>query len=165
MVYVPTDMPEPNQDTYQGKVEEAILQFSWRRGRIAGLFTSYAQLKEDRRGPALPIWKTPGSRCSCRAKVDPANNCWPRSARPKSSVMFGTRSFWEGVDVQGEALSALVICRLPFAVPTDPIVAARSETFNSPFFEYQVPEAILHTRQGFRPPDPLHQRPWRVCPP
>jgi len=51
--------------------------------------------------------------------------------------------------VQGEALSALIITRLPFAVPTDPIVSARSETFDSPFFQYSVPEAILHLRQGF----------------
>ena len=64
-------------------------------------------------------------------------------------MLFGTRSFWEGVDVQGEALSALVICRLPFAVPTDPIVAARSETFDSAFFQYSVPDAILGLRQGF----------------
>jgi DNA polymerase-3 subunit epsilon/ATP-dependent DNA helicase DinG len=65
------------------------------------------------------------------------------------AVLMGTRSFWEGVDVQGEALSALVIVKLPFAVPTDPIVAARSETFDSPFYNYTVPEAILALRQGF----------------
>ena len=65
------------------------------------------------------------------------------------TVLLGTRSFWEGVDVVGSALSALVLVRLPFAVPTDPIVAARSETFDDPFYNYQVPEAILRFRQGF----------------
>jgi DNA polymerase-3 subunit epsilon/ATP-dependent DNA helicase DinG len=65
------------------------------------------------------------------------------------TVLLGTRSFWEGVDVIGPALSALVLVRLPFAVHNDPIVAARSETFDDPFYNYQVPDAILRFRQGF----------------
>jgi DNA polymerase-3 subunit epsilon/ATP-dependent DNA helicase DinG len=64
-------------------------------------------------------------------------------------VLLGTKSFWEGVDVPGEALSALVIVKLPFDVPSDPVIAARSETFERPFDEYTVPEAILKFRQGF----------------
>ncbi len=56
---------------------------------------------------------------------------------------------WDGVDVRGEALSALVIVKLPFDVPSDPVIAARSETFERPFDEYTVPEAILKFRQGF----------------
>jgi DNA polymerase-3 subunit epsilon/ATP-dependent DNA helicase DinG len=62
---------------------------------------------------------------------------------------LGTRAFWEGVDIPGAALSVLVIVKLPFDVPSDPIVAARSETFDDPFNEYNVPEAILRFRQGF----------------
>jgi ATP-dependent DNA helicase DinG len=65
------------------------------------------------------------------------------------AVLLGTRSFWEGVDVPGEALSVLVIVKLPFAVPTDPLVAARSETYEDPFNEYSLPEAVLRFRQGF----------------
>jgi DNA polymerase-3 subunit epsilon/ATP-dependent DNA helicase DinG len=65
------------------------------------------------------------------------------------TVVFGAGAFWEGVDIPGPALSALVIAKLPFAVPTDPIVAARSETFDNPFMEYSVPQAILRFRQGF----------------
>jgi DNA polymerase-3 subunit epsilon/ATP-dependent DNA helicase DinG len=65
------------------------------------------------------------------------------------AVLLGTRSFWEGVDVPGVALSAVLIVRLPFDVPSDPIFAARSETFESPFFEYSIPEAVLRFRQGF----------------
>jgi DNA polymerase-3 subunit epsilon/ATP-dependent DNA helicase DinG len=64
-------------------------------------------------------------------------------------VLFGTRSFWEGVDIQGEKLSALAICKLPFDVPTDPIFSARSETYEDPFNEYSVPETVLRFRQGF----------------
>ena len=66
-----------------------------------------------------------------------------------NTVLLGTRSFWEGVDVVGPALSALVLVRLPFAVPSDPIVAARSETFEDAFYNYSVPDAILRFRQGF----------------
>jgi DNA polymerase-3 subunit epsilon/ATP-dependent DNA helicase DinG len=65
------------------------------------------------------------------------------------AVLLGTRAFWEGVDIPGEALSVLVIVKLPFDVPSDPIVAARSETFDDPFYQYQLPEAILRFRQGF----------------
>ena len=65
------------------------------------------------------------------------------------AVLLGTRSFLEGVDVPGEALSALVIVKLPFDVPTDPIIAARADTFEDPFYQYSLPEAILRFRQGF----------------
>ena len=65
------------------------------------------------------------------------------------AVLLGTRAFWEGVDVPGVALSVLVIVKLPFDVPSDPIVAARSESFEVPFNQYSLPEAILRFRQGF----------------
>jgi len=65
------------------------------------------------------------------------------------SVLLGTRSFWEGVDVPGDALQAVVLVKFPFDVPSDPIFAARSETFDSPFFQYSIPEAVLRFRQGF----------------
>jgi Rad3-related DNA helicase len=69
-------------------------------------------------------------------------------ANPET-VILGTRSYWEGVDVVGEALSCLAIARLPFPVPDDPIFAARSETFDDPFSQFAVPQAILRFRQGF----------------
>ena len=68
---------------------------------------------------------------------------------PTHSVLFGTNSFWEGVDLQGEALTTLVIHKLPFDVPSDPIVAARSQLFGNAFMEFSVPRAILRFRQGF----------------
>jgi DNA polymerase-3 subunit epsilon/ATP-dependent DNA helicase DinG len=67
----------------------------------------------------------------------------------EKAVLLGTKSFWEGIDIPGDSLSALVITRLPFAVPSDPIFAARSETYNDSFQEYAVPDAILRFRQGF----------------
>ena len=68
---------------------------------------------------------------------------------PAHSVLFGTASFWEGVDIKGDALSTLVIHKLPFDVPSDPICKARSNMFNNGFFEYLLPRAILKFRQGF----------------
>jgi Rad3-related DNA helicase len=67
----------------------------------------------------------------------------------ESAILLGTRSFWEGVDVPGEALSALALVRLPFDVPSDPVIAARAEMYDSPFSEFSLPEAILRFRQGF----------------
>lgn len=64
-------------------------------------------------------------------------------------MLLGTRALWEGVDVAGEALSVLVIVKLPFDVPTEPITAARAETFDDPFYQFSLPEAILRFRQGF----------------
>jgi DNA polymerase-3 subunit epsilon/ATP-dependent DNA helicase DinG len=65
------------------------------------------------------------------------------------TVLLGTASFWEGVDVVGDALSLLVIVRLPFAVPTDPIYQARSALYDEPFDQYALPQAVLRFRQGF----------------
>src|SRR5207245_5863312 len=70
-----------------------------------------------------------------------------------NAVLFGTSSFWQGVDVQGEQLSCVIIDRLPFAVPNDPVVAARINAINSDggnaFFDYQVPAAVITLKQGF----------------
>jgi DNA polymerase-3 subunit epsilon/ATP-dependent DNA helicase DinG len=69
-------------------------------------------------------------------------------SQPKA-VLLGTASFWEGVDVAGEALSVLVMVKLPFNVPTDPIFTARSEVFPKPFEQYALPQAALRFKQGF----------------
>ncbi len=66
-----------------------------------------------------------------------------------STAVLGTASFWEGVDIAGEALSLLVIARLPFSVPTEPVFAARSAQYDDPFGEYAVPQAALRFKQGF----------------
>jgi DNA polymerase-3 subunit epsilon/ATP-dependent DNA helicase DinG len=64
-------------------------------------------------------------------------------------VLLGTASFWEGIDIVGESLSVLVMARLPFNVPTDPVFVARSELFDNPFNEYSLPQAVLRFKQGF----------------
>jgi DNA polymerase-3 subunit epsilon/ATP-dependent DNA helicase DinG len=149
LVYVVTDVPEPNMQGYQKAVDAGLIELcAAMGGRTLALFTSYSQLRASSRslGPALlrhdiHVYEQ-SSGLSRRQLLEQFKN----SAR---GVLLGTRSFWEGVDVPGEALSCLAITRLPFSVPTDPIFAARSETFEHAFMEYSVPDAVLRFRQGF----------------
>ena len=149
LIFVPTDMALPDAPGFQGQVEAAIRGLSKALGgRTLALFTSYNHLRQT----AEAIWPElsaagitifqQGSGGSRRQLLENFR------ANPRS-VLMGTRSFWEGVDVVGPALSGLVLTRLPFAVPNDPVVAARSETFDDPFYQYSVPDAILRFRQGF----------------
>ncbi|WP_298819596.1 helicase C-terminal domain-containing protein [Chloroflexus sp.] len=149
LVYIPNDIPEPNQRGYQQMIEQAIVDLALASGgRMLALFTAanalrqtYAAIQDqlEDRGIGVMAQGIDGSR---RALVDRLKE-FPRS------VLLGTNSFWEGVDVVGDALSVLVITKLPFAVPSDPIVAARSELFADPFNEYSVPQSILRFKQGF----------------
>ena len=149
LVYIPTDMPEPNRPDYQGKVEDAIIQLSLAtQGRLMALFTSYAQLKSVAE-TLRPLLEEAGFTLFVQGEGGSRQQILAAFRETDRAVILGTRSFWEGVDVQGEALSALVITKLPFAVPNDPIISARSETFDSPFYQFSVPEAILNLRQGF----------------
>ena len=149
LLYLPTDMPEPQTPGYQRAVGKAILSLALATGgRLLALFTSYAQLRYTYNAVQTPLAEagiilySQGNGASRSQLLDNFRNT-------DKAVLFGTRSFWEGVDVVGPDLSVLVIARLPFDVPNDPIVSARSETFDSPFFQYAVPEAILRFRQGF----------------
>lgn len=150
MIYLPSDVPDPSDAyAYQRATEEAIIQLAKATGgRLLALFTSYAQLQKTSKAISGPLARADitvyeqGEGASASALLEIFKET-PRS------VLLGTRAFWEGVDVPGDALSALVIARLPFDVPSDPIIAARSESFDEPFSEYSLPEAILRFRQGF----------------
>ncbi len=149
LLYLVTDIPEPNQEGYQQAVERGLIEFfRASEGRGLALFTSYSALRATSRAIAPALMRDDilvfeqGDGTSRRAMVE-------RFRAAERAVMLGTKSFWEGVDIQGEKLSALAICKLPFDVPTDPIFAARSETFDNPFNEYSVPETVLRFRQGF----------------
>ena len=149
LLYLPTDLPEPNAPQFQPVVESALVGLAKALdGRTLALFTSYAQLKRTANaiGPALTA---AGITVLSQAAGGSRHQLLETFKTSERTVLLGTRSFWEGVDVVGPALSALVLVRLPFAVPSDPIVAARSETFDDPFHQYQVPDAILRFRQGF----------------
>lgn len=150
LLYIPNDVPEPQLRTeHQKAVERTLINLcTATRGRTLALFTAYAQLKTTAQAIRDPL-------AHVGVDVYDQSDGSSRSAlldsfkTSEGGVLLGTKSFWEGVDVPGDALSVLVIVKLPFDVPTDPIVAARSETFEQPFNAYNVPEAILKFRQGF----------------
>jgi ATP-dependent DNA helicase DinG len=150
LLYLPSDIPEPNdRNGHQRAVENCLIQLcKATEGRTLALFTAYTQLKKTSRtiSPALSdagiLIYEQGEGASPHTLLENFRNA-------ERAVLLGTRAFWEGVDVPGEALSVLVIVKLPFDVPTDPIIASRSETFEDPFYQYSLPEAILRFRQGF----------------
>jgi ATP-dependent DNA helicase DinG len=150
LIYVVNDIPEPN-DRYghQRAVEHGLAHLCKATGgRTLALFTSYEQLKRTSQAIS-PILARFDIRVYEQGEGASPHNLLETFRTSERAVLLGTRSFWEGVDVPGEALSVLAIVKLPFDVPTDPIVAARSETFDDPFNQYSLPEAILRFRQGF----------------
>jgi len=149
LLYITTDVPEPRNPGHQQVLAQALeALFKATEGRALALFTSYSQLKETANAitgklaqEGITVYAQGGG--SSRAQL------LENFRKGEKAVLLGTRSFWEGVDVPGEALSCLVITKLPFDVPNDPIVAARAEAYEDPFNEYMVPEAVLRFMQGF----------------
>ena len=142
-------MPDPRDPDFQdaaARCIERVLHLS--RGRAFCLFTSYTQMRAlyERLAPVLDFPILLHGTAPRKALLDEFRST-------PNAVLFGTSSFWQGVDVQGESLSCVIIDRLPFAVPTDPVVQARmkaiEETGGRPFFDYQIPEAVLTLKQGF----------------
>ena len=149
ILYVPPDLPDPRTPQFAAEAASVIrrlLQIT--RGRAFVLFTSYAQMNDiyerllgQLEFPVLKQGDAPKSALLEQFRLTP------------HAVLFGTSSFWQGVDVQGEQLSCVIIDRLPFAVPSDPVVAARVKAIDAgggnAFFEYQVPSAVITLKQGF----------------
>jgi len=149
LLYVPKDLPEPSEPYYQKNVEQAIIDLCPATdGRAMILFTSNSQLNATYRAVQGPL-EEQGIIVFGQGFDGSRQQILDNFRTTPRSVLLGTRSFWEGVDIVGEALSVLVIVKLPFAVPTDPVLSARAETFDDPFNEYYLPEAILRFRQGF----------------
>jgi DNA polymerase-3 subunit epsilon/ATP-dependent DNA helicase DinG len=150
LVYVATDVPEPsNYNGHQRAVETAISTVAKASGgRMLALFTSYSQLQRTS-NRISPILAQEDIQVYEQGEGASANMLLETFRETERAVLLGTRAFWEGVDVPGEALSVLMIVKLPFDVPSDPIISARSETFEDPFYQYALPEAILRFRQGF----------------
>jgi DNA polymerase-3 subunit epsilon/ATP-dependent DNA helicase DinG len=144
-----TDVPEPNDRGYLQAVARAVIQLvGASQGRALALFTSHAAIREvaslirpDLEGAGIVV-------LAQGVDGSPRQLTENLIANPRT-VILGTSSFWEGVDIRGEALSMLIIARLPFGVPTDPIHRARSEQYDNPFGQYSLPAAILKFRQGF----------------
>jgi DNA polymerase-3 subunit epsilon/ATP-dependent DNA helicase DinG len=149
LLYVANDIPEPNVSGYQQTLDRSLIATAKATGgRMLVLFTSYTALKKTAQAITGPLAREDiyvyeqGDGASPNALLESFKST-------ERAVLLGTRSFWEGVDVPGEALSVVVITKLPFDVPTDPLIAARSEMYEDSFNEYYLPEAILKFRQGF----------------
>ena len=149
LLYIPNDIPEPNSTGYQQALDRAIIATAKTTGgRMLVLFTSYTALKKTSAAITGPLTNKDifvyeqGDGASPNALLESFKST-------KQAVLLGTRSFWEGVDVPGASLSVVFITKLPFDVPTDPLIAARSEMYEDSFSEYYLPEAILKFRQGF----------------
>jgi ATP-dependent DNA helicase DinG len=149
LLYMPPDLPDPRTAQFTAKAAERIRRLlEITRGRAFVLFTSYAQMNDiyqrllgEVEFPILRQGDAPKSALLEEFRLTP------------NAVLFATSSFWQGVDVQGEQLSCVIIDRLPFAVPSDPVVAARVKAIDAgggnAFFQYQVPAAVITLKQGF----------------
>jgi len=149
LFYVPPDLPDPRTPQFAVQAAECVRRIlEVTRGRAFVLFTSYAQMRDIHERllsqvefPLLLQGDAPKTALLEEFRLMP------------NAVLFATSSFWQGVDVQGEQLSCVIIDRLPFAVPSDPVVAARVKSIDAEggnaFFQYQVPSAVITLKQGF----------------
>ncbi|MCQ2589396.1 MAG: helicase [Treponema sp.] len=148
---VPNDAPLPEKMEFQQYIEMAIPKLiSAAEGRTLVLFTSYDSLKSAFRAAQLSLKGFPGR--LMRQGEDDNSKLLEAFKQEKESVLFATDSFWQGVDIPGESLSQVIIVKLPFTVPNDPVFVARSEAIEkrggNSFMELSVPEAIIKFRQG-----------------
>ncbi len=149
MIALPADLPDPNHGEFVASVGELLIEtFRASQGRALVLFTSYGALNGVYEAIKAPLEAEGILVLGHGIDGSPRQMLTALRENPRT-VLLGTASFWEGVDVIGEALSLLVITRLPFAVPSDPIYQARSALYDEPFEQYAVPNAILRFRQGF----------------
>jgi ATP-dependent DNA helicase DinG len=149
LLYLPQKMPDVRDAGFAAKAADEIVQLlELSQGRAFCLFTSYSQMNDlferVRTRVDFPLM---------RQGTAPRSVLLERFKNTPNAVLFATASFWQGVDVPGEQLSCVIVDRLPFAVPSDPIVAARVRALQdegrNPFSEFQVPEAVLALKQGF----------------
>jgi ATP-dependent DNA helicase DinG len=150
LLYIPKSLPDYRHPSYAARAAEEIqVVLRASQGRAFVLFTSYRQMETlyEVLAPVLPY------PCMIQGKGGGKSRLLEQFKMTPNAVLFATASFWQGVDVKGDALSAVIIDKLPFQVPSDPLVAARSARIQreggNPFSEYQVPNAILRLKQGF----------------
>jgi ATP-dependent DNA helicase DinG len=151
-LYLVPRMPEPAAEGFVEALEGWIAHFlTLSEGRAFVLFTSYSLLQKMA-GLLEPFCRRKGWTLLVQGSGKPRHQLLREFRENISSVLFGTDSFWTGVDVPGEALSNVIITRLPFAVPDHPVIASRLELIQerggNPFLEYSLPEAVLKLRQG-----------------
>lgn len=149
LVLAPRDMPEPQSPVFIDHVSQAIIDIvGASRGRALVLFTSHASLRAVYNTIEARLLEDGITALAQGINGSPRQLVRMLRTNPES-VILGTSSFWEGVDIPGDTLSLLVIARLPFAVPTDPVYAARSALYDDPFNQYALPQAVIRFKQGF----------------
>jgi ATP-dependent DNA helicase DinG len=152
-VFIPRKMPEPAaRDAYEGALAHWIRHFvSMTQGKAFVLFTSYQTMQKLAESLAS-FFRSEKITCLVQGGALPRHRMLQKFKDDRDSVLFGTDSFWQGVDVPGEALSNVILTRLPFAVPDHPLTQAKCERIiaegGDAFRQFSLPEAILKFRQG-----------------
>ncbi|MFC1718398.1 ATP-dependent DNA helicase [Candidatus Poribacteria bacterium] len=153
-IYIPPGMPDPRDSSafIPAAIEKIKEYIQLTHGKAFVLFTSYKMMDEVYE--ELESWLAEQNITAFSQGKDLSRHAMLEKFKSDiDSVLFGTSSFWEGVDVQGEALSSVIVVRLPFSVPTHPVVEARIEDIQTrggnSFMEYNLPEAIIRLKQGF----------------
>jgi ATP-dependent DNA helicase DinG len=149
LLYLPQKMPDVRDPGFPARAADEIVQLlGHSQGRAFCLFTSYSQMND--------LFERVRSRVSFPLLLQgtaPRSALLERFKNTEGAVLFATASFWQGVDVPGEQLSCVIVDRLPFAVPSDPVVAARVQALQddgrNAFAEFQIPQAVLSLKQGF----------------
>ena len=151
-IYLAQDISDPRSDQYEDDLGNWIISFIKKsNGNAFILFTSY-KLMNSVYGKISAVLEENGFNLYIQGKNIPRSKLLSMFRKDNNGVLFGTDSFWTGVDVPGDSLSNVIVTRIPFAVPSHPLIESRLEQIEkiggNPFLEYSVPEAILKLRQG-----------------
>jgi ATP-dependent DNA helicase DinG len=152
LLAIPADAPLPEEPSYQSFVDKAAAKLAATAGGSALiLFTSYQSLRSAWNAAAPELQKQ-GIRC-LKQGDDDRSRLLSDFLNDETSVLFATDSFWEGVDAPGDTLRLVILCRLPFRTPNDPVFEARREALEkqgrNPFMELSLPESVMKFKQGF----------------